>query len=157
MKDNTKKTCWATWCCPGRCAWFKNLFVGVITFCAIFAVVSSIWAWSQSGFATNYRTYATNGVIQTGPAQHILTAAIPLTMTLPNNLLEFVGTEYHLDCASPLAHTITIMAGVLPTTWDGTNRVVTCNAMPLGGAGISFRVVTPSLIRIVSSRNVVFS
>lgn len=78
-------------------------------------------------------------------------------MTLPNNLIEFVGTEYHIDCASPLGHTVTIVPGVLTTTWDGINRVMTCDAGPAGGAGVSFRVVTPSLIRIVSVRNVVFS
>lgn len=156
MRDS-KSSCWATWCCPGRCAWFKNLFVGVIVFLAIFSLVFAVWSWSGSRFATSYKSYASNGIIQTGPGQHILVASIPLTMTLPNNLIEFVGSEYHIDCASPLAHTITITAGVLPTTWDGTNRVMTCNPLPLGGAGVSFRVVTPSLVRIVASRNVVFS
>jgi hypothetical protein len=156
-KEKSQKSCCAVWCCPGRCAWFKNLFVGVVVFFAIFSFVISLWAWSQSSFATSYKTYTTNGGINTWPAQHILAASIPLEMTLPNNLLEFIGAEYHIDCASPLAHSITIIPGVLSTTWDGTNRVLTCNASPAGGAGISFRVVTPTLIRIISSRNVVFN
>lgn len=157
MKENTKKDCCSVWCCPGRCAWFKNLFVGVVVFFAILAFVVSLWAWSQSSFSTNYKSYSSNGAIQTWPAQHILVATLPLAMTLPNNLIEFVGSEYHIDCASPLPHTIRIMPGVLPTTWDGVNRVATCNAMPPGGAGISFRIVAHNLVRIVSSRNVVFT
>lgn len=154
-KTNAQNGCWSTWCCPGRCAWFKSLFVAVITLFAIAAFVIALYAWSQTSFATSYKTYGSNTMIATWPANALLTATIPLAMTLPNNLVEYVGGLYHIDCASPLAHTVSIQPGVLPTTWDGVNKVFTCTLGVPGG--VSFRVVTPSLVRVVGSRNVVFS
>lgn len=147
--------CWSVWCCPGRCAWFRSLFVGVITLFAIAAFVVALYAWSLTSFATSYRTYTSNGGIATSPANHLLASSIPLVMTLPNNLIEYVGGLYHIDCASPLAHTVTIQPGVLATTWDGTNKVMTCTLGTPGG--VTFRVVTPTLIRIVGSKSVTFS
>lgn len=157
MREKPAKDCGSVWCCPGRCDWFKKLYVGVITFFSIAAFAIALISWSNTSFTTSYRTYTVNGVIRTSPAQHILAGTVVQAMTLPNNLVEYVGTEYHIDCASPLPHSVTILPGVLTTTWDGVNRVMTCNAGPVGGAGVSFRVVTPSLIRLVSARNVVFS
>jgi hypothetical protein len=129
--------------------------VGVITLFAIAAFVVALYAWSQTSFATSYRTYTSNGMLATSPANHVLVASIPLVMTLPNNLLEYVGGLYHVDCASPLAHTLTIQPGVLPTSWDGVNKKMTCTLGIPGG--VTFRVVTPTLIRVVGSSNVVFS
>jgi hypothetical protein len=149
--------CWSVWCCPGRCDWFKKLYVGIITFFSIAAFIIALIAYYSNAFSTTQRIYTTNAPIQTSPANHVLAASIPLAMTLPNNLVEYVGAHFSIDCASPLNHVVSIQPGVLPTTWDGTNKVMTCNLGATGGAGVTFRVVTPNLIRIESSKDVVFS
>jgi hypothetical protein len=156
-KSKGKQDCWSVWCCPGRCDWFKKLFVGVITFFAIAAFIIALIAYYSNAFSTTQRVYTVNGVIQTSPANHVLAASIPLAMTLPNNLIEYVGTTFRIDCASPLNHVVSITPGVLTTSWDGTNKVMTCNLGAVGGAGVTFRIITPSLIRIESSKDVVFS
>jgi hypothetical protein len=157
MEKYTKeRDCWSVWCCPGRCDWFKKLYVGVITFFSIAAFIVALIAYFSNAFSTTQRIYTTNGVIQTSPANHVLAASIPLSMTLPNNLLEFVGSRFSIDCASPLNHVVSITPGVLPTSWDGVNKVMTCNLGAVGGAGVTFRVVTPSLIRVESSKDIVF-
>lgn len=152
-------SCLSIWCCPGRCDWFKKLFVGVVVFFALFAFIFSLYTWSIVSWNTSYKTYTSNAAIQPWPANHIIANSVALTMTLPNNLVEYMQGEYHIDCSGPVfsTHSIVITPGPMGATWDGTNRIATCSPAPLGGAGISFRVVAPNLIRIVGVRNMVFS
>jgi hypothetical protein len=152
-----KRDCCFVWCCPGRCEWFKSIFVGIVISCSIVALVLSIIAWSQTSFTTSQRAYTTNGMITTSPSNHVMTATIPLLMTLPNNLIEYMGGEYHIDCIGGVPHSVVIQPGILNTKWDGVNTIMTCNNPAPGGAGISFRVTAINGIRIVASRNVVFS
>jgi len=154
-KNRADKSFW-NWCCLGRCLWFHPLMVGIVFTMSVFAFVICFFAWNQGAFASTQKVYTIGGAIQTSPMNHVLgtseTTGI-LAMTLPNNMLEYAGAIYDIDCPTPFAHTITIQAGPLPTTWDGTRRVATCSF----GGGFQFRVISSSAIRVVSATGVTFT
>jgi hypothetical protein len=146
VKRSSSKGCWSTWCCPGRCAWFTSLFAGVVVTFAILAFTFAMISWFMASFASSQTVYTQSGPINTSPQNAVLAGSpVPLQMTMPNNLLEYAGASYTVDCLTPGAHTITLAAGPLPTTWDGVHRVATCGG-PL--TGFSFRVITSSVIRV---------
>lgn len=142
-----KQECCTTWCCPGRLGWFTSLFNGLLFSFAVFALAGSIVAWSSASFAFSQVVYTQTGlVMRTGPANHVLAGSTIIQLALPNNLVEYVGASYVIDCATAPAHTVRIMPGSLVTTWDGTNTVAHC----VQGGGFRFRVISSSFVRLES-------
>lgn len=140
--------------------WLQPIVVATVIVFSITAFGVSIFANEKANYPTTHRVYSTIGgtqLMQTSPHAHLLASTTGLiTISLPNNLVEYVGKLYSVDCVTPFAHVIQIQAGTLTTTWDGTNRKATCNPL-VSGAGFSFRVVTQSSIRIIDPRGVTFS
>lgn len=143
-------------CLVERCAWFHPIHVAIVTALSIVSFIVVFVIWHNTTFSTTQNVYTTSGMLSNFPQNHVLSAAVPLAMTLPNNMLEFIGAEYTIDCPTPVAHSVTIQAGTLTTTWDGVNRKVTCTGPRVG---LSFRVISSSVVRVTSpsSAGVVYS
>jgi hypothetical protein len=77
-----------------------------------------------------------------------------LTMTLPNNLIEYIGAQYNIVCANP-GHVIRISSGPLTTTFDALGHTIATCTQPF--SGLSIQVFSSSHMRIISSNGVVFS
>jgi hypothetical protein len=147
MKNSLANTRWS---------WVQPLVVALIISLAAVALGLAIWARNSASFPTGQKLYSASGPISSSPSGHVFTGNTPQTMTLPHNLLEYIGGTYNIDCASPLAHVVRITPGVMGTSFDGTATMATCNAgQP--DAGFTFRVITPARIRVISSNEVVFS
>ena len=151
------KSCWEEWCCPGRCGVFTPLTIGTIVAFAIFSFIFSLWAWQGSQFQVQQHVITQNGMLQSNRYAFVLASALPLDMTLPNNLIEFVGGLYSVDCATNAGHSVRITTGVLPTTWDGGNATTATCIAGQPNAGFLFRVLSRSQIRVVDPHSVVFS
>jgi len=139
-------------CSSGDCVVGSLVFVAVL---AVAAAVLASFALSYSLYSTQFRRYTTAGVIDNSPFAAYLDATNPLAMTLPNDLINYVGRTFTVVSQSAQAHTITLSAGTLTTTWDGANTVAT-----FGGAigdSITFHVFDHDKITIISNTNVVFS
>lgn len=149
------RDCWNQWCCPGRCGWFTPVFAAIVVTFSVFAFAASLIAFTSTRFASTQNVYTTSGPIQPTSMNQVLLSTGPLAMTLPNNMIEFIGASYNFVCATP-GHTITILGGALPTTFDGVNRRATCT---LAGAGFSIQVFNSLGMRTfaVSSVGITFS
>ncbi len=132
------------------------MLVGLTMFFSITAFVLMIATWWSTSFATSQSVWTVSGPLSNFPRHHVLAGTIPLVMTLPNNMLEYVGKEYVVDCPTLVPHEVKFLPGALVTTWDGTNTIVTCTGP---NAGFTFRVITQNVIRITSpaSAGVVYS
>ena len=124
---------------------------------ALVAIVISGAVYMSATFPTSQTVYSDGaaGVLAAWPQNQVLAGGTaPLAMTLPNNVIEFVGKQYTVDCATLPHHTITILGGSLTTTWDGVHKVATC-----GGpfTGFSFRVINNNYIRVTASTGVTFT
>lgn len=154
-RKRKQKECCEEWCCPGRCAWFQELAVGIVVVLAVFAIVFASWAWARTQFDTGVVFYSTNGPLHPSPASHNLqSSTLTLAMTLPHNLVEYVGGTYNVDCFQA-GHTVQILPGTLGTTWDGiASTLATCTTST---GGFTFHVMSSNRVRIISQRNVIFS
>lgn len=130
------------------------MLVGLTMFFSIAAFVISLWYVHTANFGQEQVAWTVSGPLDNFPQNHVLAGLIPITMTLPNNMLEWVGKEYTFDCPGTTPQEVKIQPGALTTTWDGVNTKITCTG-PL--AGFSFRVIRQDLIRITSSSGVVLS
>ena len=158
-RSDIEKGCWQLYCCPGCTKWFSPIAVAFIISFAIISFIFSVWALNKTNFSTSEALYTTSGFIANSPAAHALvsTSPTPLTMQLPNNLVEFIGGRYKIFCLTPgVMHKIKIQAGILPTTWDGVNTVATCNGV-VPGTAIDFSVITTSVIQVWLSPGITFS
>jgi hypothetical protein len=155
MKHSQSRDCWSEWCCPSRSRWYQTFCVALILSAAFAALIVGTLAYTRASFDDTQRVYTVNDRMSTYPAHHVLTSSVILNLGLPNNMVEFVGGLYTVNCGTHLAHTITIDAGPLPTTWDSTNRVATCTDMVK--SSILFRVVSPSEVQVLASPGITFS
>ena len=158
MHAKKKQPCaWCLeWCCPGRSAWFSKLFVAAIVLFSIFALVFAMWALYNADYNISRTVYTSSAAIGYYPSNHILAGALPLIMTLPNNMINYLGgATYDIDCGSS-GHIVKIQPGTIPTTWPGGATQFVCDA---AGGGVSFRVISsfPPLIRVTASNDVTFS
>ena len=149
--------CWNRWCCYGRCLWFQPLLVAAVVALSIVALVTATYAAHAATLSNAYTVHRVSSALASTPPGHVIAGTTAITLTLPNNLVEHIGMTYNVDCASPLAHTIVIQPGTLFTTWDGVNRKATCNTGASGVSGFSFHVISQTLIRITSTRQMIFS
>jgi hypothetical protein len=149
------KDCFSNWCCPGRLSWMTPILAAIVVSFSIFAFAASLIAFTSTRFASSQNVYTTSGTIQPTSMNQVLLSTGPLAMTLPNNMIEFIGASYNFACLTP-GHTITILGGALPTTFDGVNRRATCT---LAGAGFSIQVMNSLSMRTfaVSSPGITFS
>lgn len=119
------------------------------------AVLSGI-ALDRALYTSSDVTIATsNSILPSSPYAIRIDGTAPVATVLPNDLQAYVGRTFYVYSLSAQAHTITITAGTLTSTWDGTNTVAT-----FGGAigdGMTFHVLSRDRIVIVSNTNVVFS
>lgn len=143
------KDCWSEWCCPGRCGFFTPVAVGLLIAFSILGFVFALWAWQSTQFAITQHEYTASALIAKRPYAAILTGATAQEMVLPNNLLEYMGATYRVVCVSPTGHSVKIQLGLLTTTWDGTNNVITC---PVGvpNAGFDYHVISPSIVYLTN-------
>jgi len=146
------------WDCSRRSNWFKGLAGAAVLILLLILGASfgmAIWSTSTLVTMTTQQIHFVDGELGAATLNHVLTGTVPLSITLPNDLSPYMGKMYSIDCASAPAHKITIASGGLLSFWQGgAQRVATCGG---AGAGFSFRVVSPSLIRLIDPRNVVFS
>jgi hypothetical protein len=155
--NRKNRDCWKKYCCPGRCGFFTPLAIGCVVAFSILSFFFSLWAWQSSQYVGGQTVYVGDGII-IGPSPYAsVFAAVdaPKTYRLPNNLIEYIGGVYSIDCISPLGHSIAILHGVLNTTWDGVNTVAKCNPGHYN-AGFMFRVLSQSSIRIIDPDGMTF-
>lgn len=158
-KGKPSRDCWDNFFRAGRNEVFSPLFVGAVVLLAIVGVSLAGWAWWGSRFAVSWKLYTSSSQLNSGSFAHVLAGTTPMTMTLPNNLIEFVGGLYSVDCASPLGHSIKISSGVLATSWTSNGTITTVATCQPGvvNAGFLFRVISPTSIRVIDPQNVVLS
>jgi hypothetical protein len=163
--------------CAQRRSWAVNLAQALLLLLILAGVAGlgvAVAAYVAARAPVAQNTYTQDVPrLPADPSSHVaIGGATPLTFTLPNDLSgAYVGRTYNWDCVGPLGlgvrHTLRIEAGPLPTRWPGTNATVppqvagggfrsaTCTA---AGGGMTWRVVTPQLVRIISvTPDVVFS
>lgn len=139
-------------CSSGDCIVGSLIFVSVLV---IGAAVLAAVALNYSLYSMRFRRYTASGAIDNNPFAIYLDAITPLAMTLPNDLSNYVGRTFTVVSQSAQAHTITLTAGTLTSTWDGTNTIAT-----FGGAigdSLTFHVFDRDKITVISNTNVVFS
>jgi hypothetical protein len=149
-------------CCAQRSAWFYRL-TGALGLVAIaFCVAGSIAAFfllGTRGFLTLHTTYITSGNFGTSTAAHLVVGSTPLTITLPGDLSNMIGSVYHFDCLGGGAHTFVFGSGGASWTGVSGQKTASCLSVPItpGGVGFSFRVLTATSVRLIDPRNVNFS
>ena len=143
------KDCWSEWCCPGRCGFFTPIAVGAILSFSVLGFVFALWAWQSTQFSVSQAQYVASGVIANRPYASSWAGTTAQVMSLPNNLIEYIGANFRIICASPLAQQVKITPSILTTTWDGTNPVANC---PVGvpNAGFDFHVVSQSIVYVTN-------
>ena len=136
----------------GGCLTGTVVFLFVVV--AGLAVLSGI-ALGQALYTSSTAVLTSAGTLPSSPYALRLDGTTPVAALLPNDLHNYVGRTFYLYSLSAQAHTVTISAGTLTTTWDGSNTVAT-----FGGAigdGLAFHVLDRDKIVVVSNTNVVFS
>jgi len=152
MKDNNRRV--QQNCCA-RCHPLKALYIGILYLIALLALIFGVWAWSNSSFPYAWTAITVSGPFSTGSATSLVTATTPVTLTMPSILTSWIGMVFHIECISPLAHTVRIPG---PYTWDGTNNRATCNAsVPGTPTGFTFLITGPFSVRILDSSQMLFS
>ena len=148
MKDKSS----TRYCCD-RCTPLKGLVLGVLYAIGIVAFVFAFWAWSNSSTSSSWVAAAQSGPFATNYGTTLIVAPTTLTINMPAILTSWVGMVYHVECISPLPHTIRIPGAY---TWDGTNNRATCaSAGPGSGpAGFTFLVTGQLSVRVLDSRQI---
>lgn len=145
---------WSEWVF-GRCGMMTPLATGTIVGFSIVAFLFSLWAWQTSQYAGQQVVYYQSAAIVPSPFGIVLAGAVPMTMTLPNNLLEFIGGLYSVACASPAGHVIKITPGILNTRWIANATMAMCQP-GYPNAGFLFHVLSQSSVRVMASDGVTF-
>ena len=145
-------------CCYARGAWWYGCWSGFMIFVFLVSAVAlalGIVAVVQQQDLTSQKVYTVSDNIASNPLSHVFSGPAVQTMVLPNDLRDFVGKVYNLDCDSAFAHRIEIAPGSLVTTFDGANTIATCGGTI--GAGLTIKVNSPSTMRIIGSNDIVLS
>lgn len=135
----------------------KNAIIALAVFSLVIsaaAVIVGGLGYAEAYRYSGYLSIVTSRAFPTGPfVLYIDQAAIPVVLTLPNNLQDYVGHTYRVWSRTAQAHVVSI-AGT-GSTFDGTATTAT-----FGGAigdGFVFEVIDRNRAVIVSATNVVFS
>ena len=141
-------------CCTGRGKWWWGCgagFIFVVFLLAGAGLGVGIWAVTRTNPPLTQNTYTISQQLPPSPLSHVATGGAALQMTLPNDLTRFVGKVYNFDCGSTALHRLTFEAGPLSPTYDGANTIAECGGAV--GDGFSFKVSSPTLVRITSNTN----
>lgn len=135
----------------------RNILISIAAFSLLISVAFAVLAGFAYSEAYRYSTPLALYVNQQMPGSpyifHIGGSALPVALTLPNDLTPYVGRIYRIWSVSPQVHTLTIQG--TGTTFDGSTRVAT-----FGGAigdGLMFEVLQWNRIVLISVNNVAFS
>lgn len=145
---------------------FGIIFLGM----AIAGFAISILAFGRTTFFLEQTNYYRSSTMSSTPLSHVMFGGTAVILTLPSDLSDYVGKLYHVDCGSAAAHQVVIAPGYIRrknffllkrgetkglAAWTGGGaRTATCTAQ---GGGFSFRVISPSGVRLIDPRNVVFT
>ena len=141
-------------CTAKFCLWFSPVVAGAVVTFGVLAFVAGMWAFYTAQFTTSFTQYTATAPMSPTPSSHVIVADSLVTVTLPNNLVEFVGKTYNVDCGSNFLHVWKLGPGLPQTTWDGgTSTIAKCGG---AGAGMTFHVVGQNYLRIISSTGMVF-
>jgi hypothetical protein len=146
-----------------RLGWFYGLasFVGaLISLMAVVGFSLGITTYIFANYPLTQNVVTLSTTMPSRPLNHVLAGANPVTYYMPNDLSAFVGALYSIDCLTLVGHQVIITPGPLDTNFISGNRTATCPTGGVGGRieGFSFRVVSPSRLRIISSTSgIVFS
>lgn len=152
-QQGSKKEHW----CAGRSNFFYGIVGAIVLLAVAFCVAGAITAFvllGTRGFLTVQTTYITSGHLSTSTASHLVVGSTPLTITLPGDLSNMIGSVYHFDCLGGGAHTFVFGTGGASWTGVSGQKTATCTAAL---AGFSFRVLTATMVRLIDPRNVNFS
>ncbi len=135
----------------------RNILISVAAFALVISVAFAVLAGFAYGEAYRYSTPLALYVNQQMPASpfifHIGGSALPVALTLPNDLTPYIGRIYRIWSVSPQVHTMTIMGTM--STFDGSSTVATWGGSI--GDGIEFEVLQSNRIVLISVNNVAFS
>ncbi len=85
----------------------KGLLFGITYVLLVLAVVFAFIAWNAANFPSSHAVHSSSGVLQSGYSGHILASTgSAVSMTMPDNLIEYVGRTYNVDCLTPFAHSV---------------------------------------------------
>jgi len=141
-------------CCMGRGKWWWGCGAGFIFLVFLLAGAGlgiGIWAVTRTNPPLTQNSYTISTRISANPLSHVVSGGAALQMTLPNDLTHYVGRVYNFDCASTALHRLTFEAGPLSPTYDGANTIAECGGAI--GDGFTFKVSSPTLVRIISNTN----
>ena len=135
----------------------RSILISCGAFSLLIAVVFAILAGLAYHYSTQFNSPLSIYVNQQMPVTpygiHIGGSALPVGLTLPNDLTPYIGNIYRIWSISPQAHTLTIQG--TGSTFDGVTTVAT-----FGGAigdGLMFEVLQANRIVLISVNGVTFS
>ncbi len=135
----------------------RNILISVAAFALVISVVFAVLAGFAYAEAYRYSTPLALYVNQQMPGSpfifHVGGSALPVALTLPNDLTPYVGRVYRIWSVSPQIHTLAIQG--TGTSFDGTNTLATWGGAI--GDGLEFEVLQANRIVLISVNNVVFS
>ncbi len=135
----------------------RNIIISIAAFALVIAIAFAVLAGLAYGDVRNYSNPIALYVNQQMPASpfvfHVGGSALPVALTLPNDLTPYIGKIYRLWSVSPQVHTLTIQG--TGTTFDGVNKVATWGGAI--GDGVMFEVLQANRIVLISVNNVNFS
>ena len=136
----------------------RDFLVGTVIFSLCAAILSlgiAVYTSNRVSYSTDAKEYTDDAIISTTPFSGHIVATTPITLSLPNDLLNYVGKTFTIYTRTAQPHVISIEVGTLDTTWDGTNKVATFGGAK--GDGIVFHVLDRNRISVISNTNVNFS
>ena len=141
-----------------RTKWWSNCAAGTAIFAILLVIGSCVLggiALSAARYKDTIASYTQSGVISSTPYKIRLDGLSALSMTFPNDLTPYLGATYVISAGTAQAHTVTISAGSISTTYDGVSTIAT-----LGGAigdGFMVEVISRDRMVILSNTNTAFS
>ena len=135
----------------------RNIIISIAAFALVISIAFAVLAGFAYGEAYRYSSPFALYVNQQMPSSpyifHIGGSALPVALTLPNDLTPYIGRIYRIWSISPQVHTLTIQGA--GTTFDGVNTVATWGGAI--GDGLMFEILQANRIVLISVNNVNFS
>lgn len=139
-----------------RCIHIIVAIVVLTLLLSIIATVIAVLGWQTADTYHSPTVHLINNVIPTTPGPHYLAAtAIPLAMTLPNDLSGREGHVYRIWSRSAQPHTVQIASGGQNPKFDGGTTLAT-----FGGAigdGFIMEIIDKNRVVVGPVTNVVFT
>jgi hypothetical protein len=143
---------------PKKCGPFACLVISLAAIVSVLAIIIASVAASGASKHSTQTTYKQTGVLSTSAYTQTLDGGgAALAMTLPNDLLAagFTYATYTISSRDAAAHTVTITAGTLVTTFDGGFTIATFDGNI--GSAMTYAVVEQNRIHVISTFGVTLS